>query len=101
MWFNDIDMKLCYLSWSRRVESVASGRHRVALDRYLERKRRREVERRRYEFEAKFETMRDWVEALTARSSRRIIRAKPLNWRDHLLKRRSGDQCSCHDRASS
>ena len=51
MWFTDIDIKLRRPSWPPRVESVAPGRHRVALDRYLESKTRREMERRHYRFE--------------------------------------------------
>lgn len=54
MWFNHIDIELRYPSWPPRAESAAPGRHRVALDRYLERKTRREVERRRHHF-ANFE----------------------------------------------
>jgi hypothetical protein len=77
MWCNDIDIELRYPSWSRRPAGIAPGRHRAALDRYLERQRKPVRRRSRGEFKATFGKRTAWVLALAARLGRHVIGAKP------------------------
>jgi hypothetical protein len=66
MWFNDIDIEQRHPPWPRRIESVAPGRHEVALHRYLERKRHREKMPRRRKPHSGSDARIPWIDALTA-----------------------------------
>jgi len=79
MWFNDIDIEQRHPPWPRRIESVAPGRHELALHRYLKRKRHPEATPRRRKPRGGSDARIPWIDALTAVARRLPAAAMALH----------------------
>lgn len=86
MWSEDIDIELRNPAWPPRIRSVAAGRRRLALDRYLERTTQRRTQGPGYGPRLRLRMLAAWPGALAAAIKGRLATANLLVRRAPLLK---------------